>query len=364
MSQIRAIDLFNNLLKIFNQDGFEYKNLIGDTSLLTYIDEALTAGSTPYALGDFTSLTDTINFTDFLPVQSEENKMYLQIGTYEWLNIELPDTIGKLYTGQSIGSAAGNVKIKLNTSHYWNYFSSGGNDGMKALLLPNSNTIHFYYYKDAWQYALKNTDSDIVIAKDGSVYKGSISMSNLIVNSHGVIGIAGKFENQNVKVIDIGTGAIADAVEYTRRIGEYLIAQMNIQTGSGRLLDWIGKDIFGIIRQGGETDAIYAQRIVDTIFAIKGSPLSIRDILLPYADDVIVQDGVELGMFSDVSFTDFYRNLETPTIVKAAITGINGGLPFFFYVLLDNPDLSKVYIIMSLINNYKVAGTNYDIILI
>lgn len=226
-----------------------------------------------------------------------------------------------------------------------------------------SNQVLIYYKKTAFEFALKNGANVIVIANDGSVYRDSILPENLIVNSLGQIGPAGGY-NEIVKINEINTGAISNALEYTRRLAFYLIDQMNIQIGSDSWLEYIGKDIFGIEKLAGETDTEYSQRIVDEVFKVKCSPLAIQSILEPYADSITIIDGNNTGAFADVSFSDYYFDIDTPEIIRGALAGTNGGLAFHFRVLLENPDLSRSQKIINLINETKIAGTTYDLLII
>ena len=370
----RAIELLNKLLKLFNIDGTEYKNLIGDENALTLIDSTDAAGITAFTTGtsgNLASPDDTKDQNDcFIPMQSDGVIIVIKIGDYSWNYVSAGVGPSKTILGQSTGTGYGT--LVLNTSgNNWYTFADNEYNGVKRIYFPKTinddktgGYVDFYYHKEAFKYAFEGDNSDVVITTEGAVYKGSITSDNLVVDQNGKVGIAGG-TNQIILIKDIGTGAIGDTLEYTRRLALFLIEQMNLQTASADWLDWLGKTIFGIPRASGETDEEYADRIVDEIFSVKGSPVAIENLLQDYADDVTVTDVANSGAFADVSFSDYYKDLDyPPETVRSARTGGYGGLLFFFVVTLDNPDMTKANKIVDLIEKSRVGGTLYDILVI
>lgn len=360
---LKVLEELNKRLKLFNVDDSEYKILIGDPALVDNITGLPSAGTTLYVAGDFSGLDDSIAGTGFLPMQTRDKKAQYNVGDYKWNVTDLPDT-GTTLTGQSVGTAGGSIILKPLDSDPWVLFAEEVNDGNQNITFPVANTKVMRYVKAAFQYAFYNTTSTMILVTDGSIYKDQVDEDHLVINGSGDIGLAGGL-NLVVKVNDINVGAISNPLEYTKRLYLYLVDQFNIKLASGDWLTWIGQDIYGVTRVAGESDFAYSARVVDTVLQNKMSPLSIRDALLPYAEDVVIDDDISSGAFADVTFTDFYRELDTPEIVRAAYaSATGGGLIFFFTVILTNPDPDAGFIITNIVDTFKVAGVNYEILVI
>ena len=95
-------------------------------------------------------------------------------------------------------------------------------------------------------------------------------------------------------------------------------------------------------------------RLAETVLVketlnLESTPLSIRGVLLPYAEEVYVIDGGESGAFADVTFSDYYLDKDLPEIIRAAIAGTIGGSIYSFNVILVNPDPAEYQKIINLI---------------
>lgn len=169
-----------------------------------------------------------------------------------------------------------------------------------------------------------------------------------------------------VKINDINTGAVSNIMEYTRRLSTFLIDQLNLNNAVREFLDNYGITYYDTIRNAGESDADYADRIVRKIFALKQTPVLIQQALLPFADQVDIVEGIEDGAFSEISFTDNYRDFFLPgeSIIKAAIAGLEGGMLFFFRVFMYNVDPADYKKIIQIIEDYRAAGIAYDVVVI
>jgi hypothetical protein len=165
--------------------------------------------------------------------------------------------------------------------------------------------------------------------------------------------------SSEVKINDINTGAVSNVVEYLRRFAVFLILQLDLSQASGDWLDYIAELAYSMVRGYGETDAQFFYRIESTIFSNGPSPISIEDALAPYATLVQVIEGIDDGAFSEVSFTECYRNFDSPQIVKAAIAGQEGGMPFFFRVIMVGADPTKARLILDTIMRLKAAGVSF-----
>lgn len=169
-----------------------------------------------------------------------------------------------------------------------------------------------------------------------------------------------------IKINDINTGAISNIMEYTRKLAMFLIDQLNLNNAVREFLDNYGITYYDIVRAAGELDEDYADRIVRKVFALKQTPILIQQALLPFADQVDIIEGIEDGAFSEISFADSYRDFFLPgeSIIKAAIAGLEGGMLFFFRVLMYNVDPADYKVIIQIIEDYRAAGIAYDVVVI
>lgn len=225
------------------------------------------------------------------------------------------------------------------------------------------NEINYYYRQSAFVDAFNGTDIEVALTVENDVYAGTIEDLNLVVSGGGETGAAGG-KPIPVAINDMNIGALSNPVEYTRRLCAYYVQQMDLQQAVGQDLDWMGRNIYGIGRRAGEEDAEYRQRIVNDIFAIKGTKLAIIDVLSPFADKVVIDDDISSGAFCDVSFCGYYKENDPPVnewIVRGAIAGIKGGIVFHYDITFTNPDLSKANEIVRLLKDYTVGGVEFYI---
>lgn len=171
-------------------------------------------------------------------------------------------------------------------------------------------------------------------------------------------------------VNDYNIGSISNVLMWLEGLQPFLIKQMNINEASGKWLTRL-KKWYGVKRDIGETDNSYRERLKKILIHVKESPLAIENIIDEYADKVEVIDGIEDGMFDNVSFDNYYIS-ENYYIsgndkiqIKAAIdSGGIHGQPYYFRVLVTNPDTDKLKTIAYLVFASHVAGTYYDIFII
>ena len=140
--------------------------------------------------------------TNKTPVSS--STYYFHVGQHYWSSTGAVNT-SPLWTGSSSGSYG---QVKLTTASSWTgisqngHFGFGYSGGLTDFLLPNTNIvtppgggkISYYFLDRAWKHAFEGTSSTIVIAQNGSVYKDSISLENLVVNWNGEVGLAGGYQ--------------------------------------------------------------------------------------------------------------------------------------------------------------------------
>jgi hypothetical protein len=224
-----------------------------------------------------------------------------------------------------------------------------------------ANQVQYQFKREAFQYAFQGNDSEVVFTVEGDVYKDSIDPFNLVISNTGEIGPAGGAPVP-VKLNNINMGAISNPVEYTRQLGAYYVRQMNLQEAVKDDLDFIGETMYGISRRAGEGDVGYRERIVSTILAIRCTPLSIENALVDLADEVEVDDDVASGAFSDVSFANYYKEVDYPPhVVRGAFAGSTGGLIFMYNVTLTNPDLAQADEIIRILKEFTAGGIVFNI---
>lgn len=164
---------------------------------------------------------------------------------------------------------------------------------------------------------------------------------------------------------DFGIGAIANVIEWNRRLGRNLIEQLDISNVENRIipLDAILDDFFNVSRILGERDELYSDRAIDNLLKYpRVAEPGIIDGVRRYDPDVIAIGGRRSAMHCDFSYCDFYSNgVIDDEQVFSAILGGTGGLAYTFILLLSDvsdEDLSKI---ISFINAAKAAGINWII---
>jgi hypothetical protein len=102
--------------------------------------------------------------------------------------------VGDTSPAGQIRFVRGTIQLPLN----WVTFGPSSDNGLKTFTLPKSGDgttdggyFQYYFHSGAWGYAFTGNSSFIIIAQNGSVYKGSISENNLVVTYDGKTGPAG-----------------------------------------------------------------------------------------------------------------------------------------------------------------------------
>lgn len=301
----RAIEIINQYLKIFNTTAGDYLQLVGDTT-----------------------------------------RMETQI---------VGDPVRQILSLNILGATTSNTN---NMALYWNLTNSGA-----------TRTLSFFKDAAKTQLVLQGTlvgNGMMTLAEQGlSGLSGRANISYTAddVDPANIINLLVMADD--IKINDINTGAISNILEYTRRLAMFLIDQLNLNMAVKEFLNYYGVTYYNVIRNAGESDTDYADRIARKIFALKQSPVLIQQALLPYATQVDVVEGIDDGAFSESSFSDNYRDFQLPGfIVKAAIAGEDGGMIFYFKVFMYN--VSSIYYqkIIQIIEDYRAAGTAYGVVII
>lgn len=155
---------------------------------------------------------DTVDTPDnFVFATNSVNGVGLTIGDYNWTNAA-QDWEDSPWLGQSAGSAYGQISF-LPTGGNWLNFAETDKEGLMKFKLPRlasgdeeGGYFEFWYDRTAFLAAFNNNASAIIISKEGSVYKGSISNANLVVRFNGDVGQAGGASSE------IGGGAAGAVV--------------------------------------------------------------------------------------------------------------------------------------------------------
>lgn len=216
---------------------------------------------------------------------------------------------------------------------------------------------------------------------------------------------------------DENTGTIANPLMWLSDMQDFLIKQININTATDKWLTGL-KKYYGIPRIIGELDSEYRERLKKILLHLKESDVSIKNIIDEYCEEVEILDGLEDGMFDDISFDDYYiqdtvalhysqldfvlsdsktylvlpkvgddlilsdtgeiedeysirdgdnfkLKLPEPNfVVREAVEGGANGNPYYFRVILTNPDTGKLKVIYNLVEKSHTAGTYFDIFII
>lgn len=143
--------------------------------------------------------SNTIN-TNFIPCTDINTTIFLFIGDLSW---QTSGFVGNTtdWVGQNSSTPTeiyGPISFRPEASFNMTNFAVTGTNGLKTMELPRpanndilGGSFNYFYHSVAWTTAFNGNNADIVIAQSGSVYKTSISPSNLVVTFTGVVGPAG-----------------------------------------------------------------------------------------------------------------------------------------------------------------------------
>lgn len=174
------------------------------------------------------------------------------------------------------------------------------------------------------------------------------------------------------KPTDFNIGAIADLLEWNRRLTISLQKQIFLNQASGNLLDEFCLTMFNIYRNEGETDAEFAERVRQYILSHRLSPASIIKAVERYSSLLpeIIEGQID-SAFSDVIFSDIYfsawQHVEPAPdpyagwwFLPAITCGADGG-EFFFILVMYNLAPEDVLTVVDIVDEWKAAGVGYMI---
>ena len=148
---------------------------------------------------------DNDSQASYVPIGSSSGTYgtQLKVGTYLWTWQTAPDDSTHVWVGQSAGSSYGSIIFTETAA--WNAFAPSSINGLLTFSFDSGEgSFEYYYDYEAWFLAFNGSSDDVVIAKNGDVFKGSIAPENLVVDHHGVAGPQGRVKEK----ADIGLGDV------------------------------------------------------------------------------------------------------------------------------------------------------------
>lgn len=169
---------------------------------------------------------------------------------------------------------------------------------------------------------------------------------------------------------DINSGAIANIVEYERRLARFMVRMLRVDQAQGEYLDMILNDYFGVGRPLAYTDLSYYLYAKNRVMSHKESAVSLVAMLQPFSSQpvLIIESGdSRQTMYSDNSFADWHPYTHdsvttlpvTPDFLGGDIS--EGSQNYYFRVRLQPNDAVSEKIIVALLKLSHVAGVAYDI---
>jgi hypothetical protein len=188
------------------QNGSAYAGGISPTTLINTIDGIpgpaglpVTSSAILYANGYDQNLSmplDTYSTAANMTLFSS-NFAYFNIGGKAWA---LSGTLGtsNVWAAANYGGAYGAVYFSQGGAG-WLDFAPSSSDGLITITVPRlasgdvaGGYVQLYFIRAAFEIAFKGTTSNMILAQNGSVYKGSIASANLVTTLEGLIGPAGQ----------------------------------------------------------------------------------------------------------------------------------------------------------------------------
>jgi len=177
-------------------------------------------------------------------------------------------------------------------------------------------------------------------------------------------------ENDYYSLNDSNAGAIANTLEYERRLARFLLQMLNFMIAKNMYKDFIADDWMDNARPKNYTDEQYYEYVYNNIFAFKESSYSIITILQPFSSEIvqIFEQGNWIGnMFLKYSYFNYYKLTKTTTndlVTPAIISGSNseGSGDFYFKIKIQPKDQTSEILIIKYLKIAHVAGVKYDIL--
>lgn len=140
------------------------------------------------------------------PITDSSPDTSIRIGDFQWWSTGVIAAGGfcsfidaaeaSVAPGSTYGAAVWNIAIEGGGN--WAAVAGPSKDGLQSFLLPRLGNgdslggfVPYYFNSAAWAKAFVGNSASVVMAQNGSVYKTSISVVNLVVDVFGNVGAAG-----------------------------------------------------------------------------------------------------------------------------------------------------------------------------
>lgn len=169
---------------------------------------------------------------------------------------------------------------------------------------------------------------------------------------------------------DINSGAMANILEYERRLARFIVDMIRVDLAQGVYLDSILSKYFGVGRPLAYTDSAYYEYVKMRSISHKESATSIAEILQQFSSQpVLIYDAGSpyVSMFANASFANWHPythdNANNLAITPDYMGGDaeEGTLLFYFRVKLQPINATAEKLIVSVLKIAHVAGVRYDI---
>jgi hypothetical protein len=125
------------------------------------------------------------------------------------------------------------------------------------------------------------------------------------------------------------------------------------------ILDWIGENLYTLLRRINETDYNFWQRIIQTVKNDKCTPISIINIANLYGTNVSIQDDIRIGAYAGLSYAGYYEGIDDGLIYVTPALVIGASAYAFFILTISGLTSDNYGNIIDDINRFRAAGVNY-----
>lgn len=165
---------------------------------------------------------------------------------------------------------------------------------------------------------------------------------------------------------DFNCGAVAEMLEWNRRLAAGLEKQLDISQASGIWLDYAIHVHVGLPRFSGETDSQYVERISEYLIGPKCSPGAIVAFFRRYSPggEPFIYEGESDSAFADASFAGEYTGFwlaDGSAYVFPAIACGSDSQAFYFQLFLYGTPAADIAAVIEAINRYKMAGVEAQV---
>lgn len=173
---------------------------------------------------------------------------------------------------------------------------------------------------------------------------------------------------------DFDIGAVANVLEYVKKLAQYYISQSNLNNAEDEFLEFLSSYFYGRFRRTGETDAQLVQRIKNEIIGQRETIWNILNAVIPYNGSgspkypfILEFEAIfDLSMVSDYSATDNYKRYKTPKPnVFPAYAGGEGVTTsvqrYYFALYMLDVATSDMQIVYDIVDRMKASGIAFSV---